>query len=205
MESPNMSLMFISAHQVGLGSHTAEYVLGWRTVMKIIIDVFENEIEMESITTTINLLIRKWAEQGWMGRGKPIKLNLKISEEKFLPPPEGQMKQIKIQFFDQLATSVKFFIRRKFDKSLSMTLRHIALKQLSFFVDKAESVDWLELPRDLIKELRSEMLSCWKARYLTWVKSQGEKKKSFSEDYNDKRHAWRALTFDDKDRFKLPF
>ena len=205
MESPNMSLMFISAHQVALGSHNAEYVVGWKTVMKIMIDVFESEIDMDIIKTTISLLLGKWAEQGWMGRGKPIKLNLKISEEKFFPPPEGQMKQIKVQFFDQLATSVKFFIRRKFDKSLSMTLRHIALRQLSSLVDEVESVESLELPRDLRKELRSEMVSCWKSRYLAWLKNQREKRKSYSEDYNDKRHAWRAITFDDKDRFKLPF
>merc|ERR1712243_364175 len=90
---------------VALGSHNAEDVVGWKTVMKIMIDVFESEIDMDIIKTNINLLLGKWAKQGWMGRGKPVKLNLKISEEKFFPPPEGQMKQIKIQFFDQLATS----------------------------------------------------------------------------------------------------
>jgi len=173
--------------------------------MQIIIDVFENEIEMEKIISSINLLVRKWAEQGWMGRGKQVKLDIKISEEKFFPRPEGQMKQIKFQFYDELATSLKFFIRRKFDRSLSMTLRHIALKQLSMLVDVAESAETLELPRDLTKELKAEVISCWKHRYLTRIKNLVGKKKSYSEDYNDNKHAWRAMTFDDKDRFKLPF
>jgi len=201
-----MSLMFISGHQVGLGSHTAEYVLGWKKVMQIIVNVFENEIRMESIASSLNTLISKWAKEGWMGRGKKqINFNLKISEEKFFPPPRGQMKQIKIQFFDELVTSVKFYIRRKFDKTAALTLRHIALSKLCLIVNTAESVDFLELPKNLSSELKSEIVSCWKMRYLTDLKRAEKTKKSYCEEFNDTRNSWRARTFDDKDRFKLPF
>jgi len=172
--------------------------------MQIIVDVFEKEIRMENIKSSLNTLISKWAKDGWMGRGKHINLNLIISEEKFFPPPRGQMKQIKIQFFDQLVTSVKFYIRRKFDKTAALTLRHIALNKLCLIVNTAESVDFLELPKNLSSELKSEIVSCWKLRYLTDIKKV-EKKKSYCEEFNDTRHSWRARTFDDKDRFKLPF
>lgn len=173
--------------------------------MEIIRDAFEKDNKMETILDHLNMLIRKWAEQGWMGRGKPIKLNLKISEEAFFPAPVGQMKQIKIQFFDELATSVKFFIRRKVESESFQTLKQITLKNLSIIVDTAETVDSLELPRDLSKQLKDEIVSCWKHRYLTDLRNMGKRSKSFSEDSNDKRHAWRARTFDEKHRFNIEF
>eukprot|EP00092_Neocalanus_flemingeri_P034998 GFUD01038082.1.p1 GENE.GFUD01038082.1~~GFUD01038082.1.p1 ORF type:complete len:218 (-),score=53.04 GFUD01038082.1:254-907(-) len=204
MDSPNMSIMFISAHQVGLGSHSAEYVLGWSKVMGFIRDVFEEVNKMEKILALLNKLLKNWAEQGWMGRGRPIKLNLKISEEEFFPPPRGQMKQIKIQFFDELATSVKFFIRRKAFQN-SSTLKQLTLKKLSLLIKTVEDVDSLELPRDLGHELKDEIVSCWKFRYLTDLQNVGQRRKSSSESFNDRRHAWRSKTFDDKHRFNVEF
>ena len=206
VDSPNMSVMFISAHQVGMGSHTAEYVLGWKKVMEMITEVFEKETKIGRIVSDLSSVIQSWAEQGWMGRGKPIKINLKVSEEAFFPPPLGQMKQVKVQFFDELATSVKFFVRRKVKGDLSLTLKDIAMKNLSVLVDTAESVDSLELPRDLSKQLVDEIDSCWKHRYLTDLKKGGgQRRKSYSEDYNDNRHAWRARTFDENDQLKIAF
>ena len=70
MDSPTMSIMFISAHQVGMGSYTAEYVFGWKKVIEIIQKVFEKVNIMDQIVSDLTQLLSIWAEQGWMGRGK---------------------------------------------------------------------------------------------------------------------------------------
>jgi len=200
-----MSVMFISAHQVGMGSHTAEYVIGWKTVMGIIRDVFEHVSEMEKILVMLKQHLADWAKQGWMGRGRPVNFKLKISEEDFFPPPKGQMKQIKIQFFDELATSLKFFIRRKVDQKSFLSLKQMTLQKLSLLVPSAEQVSSLELPRVLEIKLKDEITSCWKHRSLTELSKVEKVKKSFSEDFNDKKHAWRARTFFANHKFNIEF
>lgn len=173
--------------------------------MEIIRDVFEEVNKMEQILIQLQEHLGDWAKQGWMGRGRQIKLNLKVSEEEFFPPPRGQMKQVKVQFFDELVTSVKFFVRRKAAMHSSVTLKQLALENLSLLVATAEDVDCLELPRNLTFDLKDEIISCWKHRYLTDLKSLGTRKKSWSEAFNDKRNAWRARTFDDKHKFNIEF
>ena len=88
-------------------------------------------------------------------------------------------------------------------------LIQITLKNLSTLVDTAETVDSLELPTDLSKQLKDEIVSCWKHRYLTDLRNLGKTSKSFSEDFNedfnDKRHEWRARIFDEKHRFNIEF
>ena len=47
------------------------------------------------------MLLMDWAKANWMGRGKEVIVDLKISEEDFLP---FDIKQVKIQFYDELAS-----------------------------------------------------------------------------------------------------
>ena len=173
--------------------------------MEIIRDVFQRVNKMDEILNNLNELLGAWAEQGWMGRGRPIKLKLKVSEEEFFPPPRGQMKQVEIQFLDELATLVKFFVRRKSASHSFLTLKQLTLEIISLLVPGAEDVDCLELPRDLAFQLKDEICSCWKHRYLTDLVILGKRNKSFSEAFNDERHAWRARTFDDKQKVNIEF
>jgi len=205
LDSPCMAVMFISAHQVGMGSHTAEYVIGWKTVMGIIRDVFEHVSEMENIIVMLNQHLAEWAMQGWMGRGRHVNFKLKISEEEFFPPPKGQMKQIKLQFFDDLATSLRFFIRRKVALKPFLTLKQMTLQKLSLLVPSTEHLQSLELPRVLQLELKDEITSCWKHRYLIDLSNVDKVKKCFSEDFSDKKHAWRAKTFFANHKFNIEF
>ena len=203
IESQSMSVMFISAHQVGMGSHTAEYVIGWEKVMKIISEIFEQHIKMEKIIEAMEAQLKTWAKKGWIGRGKPVDLSLKISDESFFPPPAGQMKQIKIMFFDELITSITFFVRRKIVKE-SVSLKQLTLEKLSLTVPNSESVNMLELPRNLARDLKNEIDSCWQQRYLRDSKINSTKK-SYTENFNDRRHAWRARTFERNHKFNINF
>ena len=44
IDGQRFQVMFVSGHQKELGWHNAEYVIGWKTVMKTIMSVFETYI-----------------------------------------------------------------------------------------------------------------------------------------------------------------
>ena len=160
MSSP--SFMFVSGHQSVLGWHNAEYVIGWKRVMQMILRVFEDKKRMQDIQETLHELLKKWAKENWMGRGKDVIVNLKITEEDFLPL---DIKQVKIQFFDELATLLRFYVKKRKSKRRT-TLKEIMLRQLSILVDKPDDVESLELPRVLEMELKDEIENCWKSRHI---------------------------------------
>ena len=109
------------------------------------------------------MMILGWARDGWMGRGKDVLIDLKITEEDFLP---FNVKQVKIQFFDDQSTMLRFYVRKEKIVKKSRTLKQIALQNLSFVVDKPTLVGYLELPIHLAEELEDEIENCWKSRYI---------------------------------------
>ena len=193
VDGPTMSVMFVSGHQEDLGWHNAEYVIGWKMVLKTILSVFETYTRMEDIKETMKILLSAWAKNTWMGRGKDIMINIHVTEEDFLP---FNIKQIKIQFFDELKTLLRFYVKRKPVK-LSRSLKQLTLRNLSFLIDKPVSTEHLELPKNLTDDLRDELENCWKSRYILDAQTKTGLSKRRSLVFNDdRRHAWKARYFD---------
>merc|ERR1712227_757603 len=190
VDTPNISVMFVSGYQSVLGWHNAEYVIGWKTGMKIILGVFQEKKRMAEIQEILHNLLEIWAEDGWMGRGKKIIVDLKITEEDFLP---FDIKQVKIQFYDDLATLLRFYVKKSKPKR-KVTLKEHMLRELSFIVENPEDVDSLELPRSLEAELKDEMENCWKSRHILEAMSRrGRDRRATNA---DRMHRWMAEYFD---------
>ena len=192
MDTDELAVMFVSGHQSVLGWHNAEYVIGWKRVMQMILCVFEDNRRMQDIQETLHELLKKWAKENWMGRGKDVIVDLKITEEDFLPL---DIKQVKIQFFDELATLLRFYVKKRKSKIRArLTLKQIMLRQLSFLVDKTEDVESIELPRSLELELKDEIESCWKSRHiLEALTKRGKERKCSNADIC---HRWKAKYFE---------
>ena len=191
MDTDELAVMFVSGHQSVLGWHNAEYVIGWKRVMQMILRVFEDKKRMQDIQETLHELLKKWAKENWMGRGKDVIVNLKITEEDFLPL---DIKQVKIQFFDELATLLRFYVKKRKSKRRT-TLKEIMLRQLSILVDKPDDVESLELPRVLEMELKDELENCWKSRHiLDALTRRGKTKRVFRN--ADIGHRWKAKYFE---------
>ena len=190
IESEDIAVMFVSGHQREFGSYNAEYVIGWKRVMQMILCVFEDKNKMDDILSTLHKLLKDWAKENWMGRGKEVIVDLKITEEDFLP---FDIKQVKIQFYDELATHLRFYVKKRKSKKKA-TLKQTMLRQLSFLVEKPEDVESLELPRPLEAALKDEIENCWKSRHILEAQTRREKgKKVFDA---DKSHRWKAKYFD---------
>lgn len=190
INAEDIAVMFVSGHQDVLGWHNAEYVIGWKTVMKIILGVFQEKKRMAEIQEILHNLLEIWAEDGWMGRGKKIIVDLKITEEDFLP---FDIKQVKIQFYDDLATLLRFYVKKRKPKR-KVTLKEHMLRELSFIVENPEDVASLELPRSLEAELKDEMENCWKSRHILEAMSRrGRDRRATNA---DRMHRWMAEYFD---------
>ena len=110
---------------------------------------------IEDIKDMLQKLLLAWVKRNWMGRGKDVGLDMFITEEDFLPL---NIKQIKIQFHDQLSTKLRFYVKRKPIKS-TRTLKQLTLQKLSFLVDKPTSTDNLELPIQLSQMLKVGLMN----------------------------------------------
>ena len=160
------------------------------TVMRIILGVFQEKKRMAEIHEILQNLLEIWAEDGWMGRGKKIIVDLKITEEDFLP---FDIKQVKIQFYDDLATLLRFYVKKRKPKR-KVTLKEHMLRELSFIVENPEDVASLELPRSLEAELKDEMENCWKSRHILEAMSRrGRDRRATNA---DRLHRWMADHFD---------
>merc|ERR1712189_170964 len=113
-----------------------------------------------------------------------VGLDIFITEEDFLPL---NIKQIKIQFQDQLSTKLRFYVKRKPIKSTR------TLKKLTFLVDKPTSTDNLELPIQLSQLLKDEIENCWKSRYI--IDASTKKIRQSKTNLIDRSHAWKAKYF----------
>ena len=120
---------------------------------------------------------------------KDILVDLKITEEDFLPL---DIKQVKIQFYDELATSLRFYVKKR-KQAQSRTLKQLTLQNLSFLVDAPASTAQLELPRDLAEQLRDEIENCWKSRHILGAQTRGKRWKVLDA---DRSHRWKAKYFD---------
>ena len=118
-----------------------------------------------------------------------ILVDLKITEEDFLPL---DIKQVKIQFYDELATSLRFYVKKR-KQAQSRTLKEITLQNLSFLVDAPASTELLELPRDLAEQLRDEIENCWKSRHILGAQTRGKRWRVLDA---DRSHRWKAKYFD---------
>ena len=72
--------MYVSGYQSEFGWHQAEYVIGWKRVMKMILCVFKDHKRMDDIQMTLHKLLEAWAKEGWMARGKEITIDIKIMD-----------------------------------------------------------------------------------------------------------------------------
>ena len=100
--------MFVSGLQSVFGWHNAEYVIGWKRVMQMILCIFKENERMGDIMTTLHKLLKEWVKENWMGRGKEITVDLKITEEDF--PPED-IQQVKSNFMTTLQHCSDFTLR----------------------------------------------------------------------------------------------
>ena len=191
IEGSSTSVMFVSGFQAVLGWHNAEYVIGWKKVMKMILCIFETYTNMKTIQKMLHQLLLSWAKNNWMGRGKDVPVVLAITEEEFLPL---DIKQIKINFNDELSTVVRFYVRRRLIKKKSKSLKELTLTNLSFLVNKPESTESLELPHALAEDLKDEIENCWKSRHILDNMTRRERTKVFNN--SDRSHAWKAKYFD---------
>ena len=201
LEGPSVSVMFVSGHQAIFGWHNAEYVIGWKSVMKIILRSFEQSTVMNEIQTRIQEGMERWAKDGWMGRGKKVLLDVSVSDEDYLPAPYGSVKQVKVEFSDDLSTRLIFYVRqhRKPPVRGANRLTDLSLKNLSMIVEDAEHIKKLELPRELETQLDDQIRNCWKARYLSDVREKNKttNRVSLTAYKTDKSHSWKAKYFDD--------
>lgn len=194
-----MCVMFVSGHQEIFGWHNPEYVIGWTALMKIILRNFLQSSVMEEIKARTQEELEIWAQDGWMGRGKKILLDLNISDEDYFPGQFGDIKQVKIQFHDELSTSLRFYVRqqRKHPARGAPTLKDLSLKNLSMIVKDAHQIGNLELPRQLQNQLDDQIRNCWKTRYLSDVREENKLRNKTSAYKVDKSHSWKAKYFDE--------
>ena len=192
IETEDIAVMFVSGHQSVFGWHNAEYVIGWKKVMQMILCVFEDNKRMQDIQNTLHMLLMDWAKANWMGRGKEVIVDLKITEEDFLP---FDIKQVKIQFYDELATLLRFYVKKRKPKKKA-TLKQTMLRELSFLVDKPEDVESLELPRPLEAALKDEIENCWKSRHILEAQTRRGKREAKRVFDADRSHRWKAKYFD---------
>ena len=192
-------MMFVSGHQEIFGWHNPEYVIGWTALMKIILRNFLQSSVMEEIKAGTQEELEIWAQDGWMGRGKKILLDLNISDEDYFPGQFGDIKQVKIQFHDELSTSLRFYVRqqRKTPARGAPTLKDLSLKNLSMIVKDAHQIGNLELPRQLQNQLDDQIRNCWKTRYLSDVREENKLRNTTSAYKVDKSHSWKAKYFDE--------
>ena len=192
-------MMFVSGHQEIFGWHNPEYVIGWTALMKIILRNFLQSSVMEEIKAGTQEELEIWAQDGWMGRGKKILLDLNISDEDYFPGQFGDIKQVKIQFHDDLSTSLRFYVRqqRKHPARGAPTLKDLSLKNLSMIVKDAHQIGNLELPRQLQNQLDDQIRNCWKTRYLSDVREENKLRNTTSAYKVDKSHSWKAKYFDE--------
>ena len=76
IDTEDIAVMFVSGHQSVFGWHNAEYVIGWKRVMQMILCVFEDKNKMDDILSTLHKLLKDWAKENWMGRGKEVIVDL---------------------------------------------------------------------------------------------------------------------------------
>ena len=176
--------MFVSGHDCVFGWTQAEYVIGWKRVMQMILCVFQDHRRMDEIQKTLHKLLEDWAKENWMGRGKKVVVDLKITQEDFLPI---DIKQVKIQFYDDLATLLRFYVKKKAPKG-ELSLKQLTLCELSKMIDKPEDVATVRLPTRLRKELELEMADIWGERHRLQGKGTGD-------DEVDKAKKWYATKF----------
>ena len=167
--------------------------------MKIILRNFLQSSVMEEIKAGTQEELEIWAQDGWMGRGKKILLDLNISDEDYFPGQFGDIKQVKIQFHDELSTSLRFYVRqqRKHPARGAPTLKDLSLKNLSMIVKDAHQIGNLELPRQLQNQLDDQIRNCWKTRYLSDVREENKLRNTTSAYKVDKSHSWKAKYFDE--------
>ena len=199
LERGSVCVMFVSGHQEIFGWHNPEYVIGWTALMKIILRNFLQSSVMEEIKAGTQEELEIWAQDGWMGRGKKILLDLNISDEDYFPGQFGDIKQVKIQFHDDLSTSLRFYVRqqRKHPARGAPTLKDLSLKNLSMIVKDAHQIGNLELPRQLQNQLDDQIRNCWKTRYLSDVREENKLRNTTSAYKVDKSHSWKAKYFDE--------
>ena len=95
IEEENITVLFVSGNQDVFGWHNAEYVIGWKALMKIILNNFLQSSVMEQIKTNTLKQLEEWAKDNWMGRGQTVKVDLKISEVDIFPGfLFGEVKQV---------------------------------------------------------------------------------------------------------------
>ena len=176
IDSESVAVMFVSGHQKDFGSHNAEYVIGWKRVMQMILCTFTENKRMDHIMTTLHSLLTTWAHSDWMGRGKRhIEVEIKITEEEFLP---SDLRQVIVIFHHEIPTKLRFYIKNK-EKEI-VKLKSSALKTLASLVD-IEDVQSLGLPQQLRKELIDFKLNIWrKGVYMGPGKKIDERKKYFA-------------------------
>ena len=201
VSGPKVCVMFVSGHQAVFGWHNAEYVIGWKGLMRIILNNFETFTVMEDIKTHTQEDVEKWAKEGWMGRGTKVLLDVNISEEEYFSGPFGEIKQVRIQFFDQLSTQLRFYVRqhKKPPVKGSKSLTDLCLKDLAMNVRDAKQIGKLELPRQLQHQLDDQIRNCWCPRYLSDVREKNRKTKraNCTTYFTDKSHSWKAKYFDE--------
>ena len=183
LEGSSVCVMFVSGHQAVFGWHNPEYVIGWTALMKIILKNFQQSSVMEDITARTQEDLETWAQDGWMGRGKKVSLDLHISEEEYFPGEFGDIKQVKIQFQDELSTLLRFYVRqqRKPPARGAPRLKDLSLKNLSMIVVGVHQIGKLELPRQLQNQLDDQITNCWKSRYLSDVREKNKSTNVWSE------------------------
>ena len=201
LETGSVCVMFVSGHQEIFGWHNPEYVIGWRALMKIILRNFQQSSVMDQIKARTQEELEIWARDGWMGRGRKVLLDLKISEEDYFPGEFGAIKQVKIQFQDELSTLLRFYVRQQRPPPArgAPRLKDLSLKNLSLIVEDAHQIGQLELPRQLQNQLDDQIRNCWKSRYLSDVREKNKStNRARATAYKiDKSHSWKAKYFDE--------
>ena len=56
IDSESVAVMFVSGHQKDFGSHNAEYVIGWKRVMQMILCTFTDHKRMDHIMKQTTIL-----------------------------------------------------------------------------------------------------------------------------------------------------
>ena len=153
LRSERFNLMFLSAHQYGFGARDVQYGVNWRTVMRILLGVFEKHFD--DISTAKIELCRCLRESFH------LEVEVGIYDELFFPKPRGHMKRVKITMNDQNSTIVEFCIKKK---NTMKSLRDLCLGTLSDIIKDGMCINSMELPGTLIYSLRKEYYNIWASK-----------------------------------------
>jgi len=165
MQSENFYLKFITGLQCGVSSKLMEYETDWYEVMEILLSRLQDEPENKELFENIaSRDLEYWARMQEGGDSLNLEIRVTLEEKRYLEPPAGSRKALRLVFNDRFSTQVLFHVRKKM---FLRSLMQISAEAVADMVNDEDTLNNLdaELPHTLIPEVKRAYHNCWTPRF----------------------------------------